>query len=164
MFSYLFAQILTICLVSSFCEGSVGCQHKSTHGMDYRGTANTTKSGIPCQRWSDTQPHDHPLTHIGDHNYCRNPDGDSNGLWCFTTDPNIEFQHCSVPFCPPLKVLDFSLDGDWKPDANNSFTHASLQKENLPSSFTICCAFMVEKWGISSSSCHLYTSPSPRDS
>ena len=34
----------------------VGCQHKSTLARDYRGTANTTKSGIPCQRWSDTQP------------------------------------------------------------------------------------------------------------
>ena len=74
MFSYLLAQILTICLVSSFCEGSVGCQHK-------------------------------------------------------------------------IKVLDFSLDSDWKPDANNIYTHASLKKENLPSTFTICCAFMVEKWG-----------------
>ena len=51
-----------------------------------------------------------------------------------------------VPFCPPLKALDFSLDNDDKADENNSYTHASLQKENLPSSFTICTAFMVERW------------------
>ena len=45
-----------------------------------------------------------------------------------------------------LKALDFSLDNDWKADENNSYTHASLQKENLPSSFTICTTFMVEAW------------------
>ena len=45
-----------------------------------------------------------------------------------------------------LKALDFSLDNDDKADKNNSYTHASLQKENLPSSFTICTAFMVERW------------------
>ena len=147
MFPYLLAQILTICLASSFCEGSVGCQHNSTHGMDYRGTANTTISGILCQRWSDTQPHDHHLTHVGDHNHCRNPGSSLNQVWCLTSDPNIKVGYCAVPYCPPLKALDFSLDGDWTPDANNSLTHASLQKENLPSSFTICAAFMLEKWG-----------------
>ena len=45
-------------------QDGVGCQHKSTKGRDYRGGANTTVTGIPCQRWSDTQPHDHPLTHV----------------------------------------------------------------------------------------------------
>ena len=45
-----------------------------------------------------------------------------------------------------LKALDFSLDNDEKPDENNLYTHASLQKENLPSSFTICTAFMTKAW------------------
>ena len=45
-----------------------------------------------------------------------------------------------------MKALDFSLDNDRKADENNSYTHASLQKENFPSSFTICTAFMVEAW------------------
>ena len=35
-----------------------GCQHRSTLGRDYRGRANTTETGIPCQMWSDTQPHE----------------------------------------------------------------------------------------------------------
>ena len=48
--------------------------------------------------------------------------------------------------CPPLKALDFSLDNDWRPDENNSYTHASLEKENFPPSLTICTAFMVEAW------------------
>ena len=44
------------------------------------------------------------------------------------------------------KALDFSLDNDWQSDQSNSYTQASLQKENLPSSFTICTSFMVRAW------------------
>ena len=43
-----------------------------------------------------------------------------------------------------MKALDFSLDNDQKTDENNSYTHASLQIKNLPTSFTVCTAFMVE--------------------
>ena len=149
--------LVTVCLAITFCSAAdinsevfvkhVGCQHRSTSGRDYRGMANTTDNGIPCQKWSDTQPHDHKFTFVGDHNFCRNPTGsDADQAWCFANDTAPEWELCLVPFCPPLKVIDFSLDSDWKPDANGSYTHASLKKENLPSSFTICTAFMVEKW------------------
>ena len=72
---YLFAQIWIICLVNPSCKGfesselNVGCQHKSTSGRDYRGAANTTSSGVPCQKWSDTQALDHPLTTILQEHY-----------------------------------------------------------------------------------------------
>ena len=59
---------------------------------------------------------------------------------------SLVWSQCPGPSCSPLKVLDFSLDNDFEPDKNNSYTHASLQKETLPSSFTICTAFMVEAW------------------
>ena len=65
---------------------------------------------------------------------------------CFITDSEHTHQNCSAPHCPPSKAIDFSLDNDFSPDVNNSYTHASLQKENLPPSFTICTAFMVEAW------------------
>ena len=45
-----------------------------------------------------------------------------------------------------LKILDFSLDVDRAADFNGSYTHASLEKEELPPSFTVCSAFMVEAW------------------
>ena len=115
----------------------IGCQQISTSGHSYTGKANTTVDGIPCQRWSD----------VGDHNFCRNPIGSSQSqVWCHTMNPEVELQNCSVPLCPPLKALDFSLDNDGKADENNSYTQATLQKENLPSSLTICTAFMVEAW------------------
>ena len=46
----------------------------------------------------------------------------------------------------PLKALDFSLDNDGKSDENNSHTHASLEMENFPSSFTLCTSFIIESW------------------
>ena len=133
---------------SSSEQQDIGCQHHSTSGRDYKGTANTTRYGIPCQRWSDTQPHDHQFTHVGDHNFCRNPVGSYDEVWCYTTDPDMEKQYCSVPFCPSLQVLDFSLDSDMTPDEKGSYTFASLELHNFPASFSICTAFMVENWGI----------------
>ena len=156
--------VLVICMAVKACYGEgnlqvgdndVGCQHKSTIGRDYRGTANTTRTGIPCQNWSDTQPHNHQFTTVGEHNFCRNPENSGvNKLWCYTSNSSVQWQYCSVPFCPTDpratdltdKVVDFSLDGDWKPDSEGTYTHASLHKENFPSSFTICAAFMVEYW------------------
>ena len=123
-----------------------GCQSKSMLGRDYRGSLNTTKDGIPCQRWSDTEPHEHPFTDVGEHNFCRNPvEAPASQVFCYTTDPSQRYQFCSVPFCSPLKVFDFSLDDDMKLDVENEYTQASL-KVDIPSSFTICTSFMVESW------------------
>ena len=47
---------------------------------------------------------------------------------------------------PTTKVIDFSLDVDQAPDSNGSYTSATLEKEDLPPSFTICAAYMVEAW------------------
>ena len=130
----------------------VGCQQRSTLGRDYVGEANTTLDGIPCQKWSATQPHDHRFTNLGDHNFCRNPAAQGSGVWCYTTDSDIPDQRCSVPFCPLLKALDLLFRNDYKPDENNSHTHASLKTKNLPVSITICTAFMVEAWSQSTNS------------
>ena len=45
----------------------IDCQQKSSRGRDYAGEANITAGGIPCQRWSDTEPHNHSFTHV--HHY-----------------------------------------------------------------------------------------------
>ena len=62
------------CISIAWCETSQGpgqrnrdCQQRSTSGRDYIGEINTTVDGIPCQKWSDTQPHDHDFTDVGDH-------------------------------------------------------------------------------------------------
>ena len=78
----------------------IDCQQRSSR--EYAGEVNITADGIPCQRWSATEPHNHSFTHVGDHNFCRNPDG-NHKVWCYTTDPKYPAQYCSVPFCPPSK-------------------------------------------------------------
>ncbi|XP_069370993.1 plasminogen [Paralichthys olivaceus] len=74
-------------------------------GTDYRGTKSRSKSGKTCQRWDAKFPHrpnmtpdSHPLADL-DSNFCRNPDGDSGGPWCYTTDPNTRWEHCNVASC-----------------------------------------------------------------
>ena len=148
LFVFCVITIVVLSQPSSKGQRQIGCQHRSTSGRDYVGGANITVDGLHCQRWSDTDPHDHDFTHVGDHNFCRNPNGEASQsqVWCYTTDPEHQKQNCSVQFCPSLKALDLSLDNDHKPDESNSYTHASLKKANLPPSFTICTALMVEAW------------------
>ncbi|KAF6114449.1 hypothetical protein HJG60_010449 [Phyllostomus discolor] len=78
---------------------------KTGNGKNYRGTVSKTKSGVTCQRWSDTSPHkpnfsptSHPSQGL-DENYCRNPDNDEKGPWCYTTDPATRFDYCNIPEC-----------------------------------------------------------------
>ena len=36
---------------------------------------------------------------LGEHNFCRNPDEDTSGPWCFTTNPIVPWGYCNVPKC-----------------------------------------------------------------
>ncbi|KAA8582862.1 hypothetical protein FQN60_015408 [Etheostoma spectabile] len=74
-------------------------------GSDYRGTKSKTKSGTKCQNWAAKYPHRpnftpeaNPLADL-ESNFCRNPDGDAGGPWCYTTDPNTRWEHCGVSSC-----------------------------------------------------------------
>ena len=75
-----------------------GAEASSTTS-NYTGTASITSSGRQCQMWSSSTPHSHQYTDVGHHNYCRNPNGADGGVWCFTTDPDKEWEYCAVPSC-----------------------------------------------------------------
>lgn len=38
-------------------------------------------------------------------NFCRNPDGDSRGPWCYTTNRSVRFQSCGIKSCREGKQL-----------------------------------------------------------
>ena len=76
-----------------------GCQEEATRGEDYMGTMNTTAGNLTCQAWSATEPHSHRKTDVGEHNYCRNPGGRREGVYCLTMDPNTRWQYCPLPLC-----------------------------------------------------------------
>jgi len=68
----------------------------------YRGCQMQTRSGRTCQKWTDQSPHGHSRTPeryrnkgLGDHNYCRNPDGEPT-IWCYTTDRRKRWEYCDA--------------------------------------------------------------------
>jgi hypothetical protein len=100
------------CNVAACMWDGSDCSHghdecyEQAAGEDYRGAANVTSSGVPCQRWSAQLPQQHFFTHaryptagLGAHAACRNPGGVNAGPWCYTTDPRIRWERCTVP--PP---------------------------------------------------------------
>ncbi|XP_059898409.1 plasminogen [Gadus macrocephalus] len=86
------------------------------NGGTYRGSTSMTSAGVTCQAWSSQVPHKHnrfiPQMHpeLGlERNYCRNPDDDVNGPWCYTTDRSKKWDYCQIPECavscgkPPIE-------------------------------------------------------------
>ncbi|XP_037376584.1 plasminogen isoform X1 [Talpa occidentalis] len=78
---------------------------KTGNGKNYRGTISKTKNGVTCQKWSSSFPHrprfspdQYPQEGL-EENYCRNPDNDPDGPWCYTTDPDLRYDFCNIPQC-----------------------------------------------------------------
>ena len=75
---------------------------------EYRGTRSYTSTYRACQRWDQQTPHSHSLRHgwmfsdanvTAAGNHCRNPGGVRDRPWCFTSDPNVVWQYCTIPLC-----------------------------------------------------------------
>ena len=44
-------------------------------------------------------------------NYCRNPDNEPVGLWCYTMDPDKRWEECDVPICgQSLRHVNYQLN------------------------------------------------------
>lgn len=73
--------------------------------VDYRGTTNTTISGLACIYWDDTSFAPSVREKYGmEENYCRNPvsSPDGNPLkfpWCYVDAPDKRKEFCDVPRC-----------------------------------------------------------------
>ena len=91
------------CIASTFTKYiSPGCQtfgEDGKAGDDYKGKVAKTTSGLECQMWSEQRPHKHRFGDLGEHNFCRNPDGWPHGVWCYTMDKKKRWELCDVPKC-----------------------------------------------------------------
>ncbi|KAL4641496.1 hepatocyte growth factor activator isoform X1 [Arapaima gigas] len=92
------------------CSITLGEDCYRMNGTDYRGTANATFSGAPCLPWNSDLLHEElsvtnvdstALVGLGEHAFCRNPDGDSMP-WCYTLKNSaISWEYCDIPSCQP---------------------------------------------------------------
>ena len=89
-------------------------------GESYKGVISKTVSGYSCLRWDSrdstaikispdpnlNRSFYHAFsTSTNDHNYCRNPDGDDKGPWCYTTNQK-GWEYCSqIPRCSTTETI-----------------------------------------------------------
>ncbi|XP_068164490.1 hepatocyte growth factor activator [Antennarius striatus] len=91
-----------------FCSLEPEAECYNGRGTGYRGVGGTTLSGAPCLPWDSELMYNElhvgtvgaaPRRGLGDHAFCRNPDGDRKP-WCYTLkDSAISWEYCSVPSC-----------------------------------------------------------------
>ena len=64
------------------------------------GYKDKTESGIPCQNWNASQPHNPSFGKYLNHSFCRNPEEDTESqVWCYSSNSSIRYEFCKVPFC-----------------------------------------------------------------
>uniref|UniRef100_A0A803J2B8 Prothrombin n=1 Tax=Xenopus tropicalis TaxID=8364 RepID=A0A803J2B8_XENTR len=77
-------------------------------GTHYRGNVSVTRSGRECQYWISNYPHKtkfNPTTNPSlVKNYCRNPNDNPTGPWCYTKDPQKQWEECVIPLCGTNKT------------------------------------------------------------
>ncbi|KAM4722214.1 hepatocyte growth factor-like protein isoform 2-T2 [Rhinophrynus dorsalis] len=105
-------------------------------GTSYRGRVSKTEKGKTCQQWRLKFPHDHKFspTHYSglEENYCRNPDADSKGPWCYTTDKTIRHQFCGIKKCEDAVCLSCNGE-DYRGSVDRTESGKECQRWDLQS-------------------------------
>ncbi|XP_028305662.1 hepatocyte growth factor [Gouania willdenowi] len=70
-------------------------------GENYQGQQSRTRSNLPCTPWRDHSNSGERGTSMGglEESYCRNPDRDKHGPWCYTNNSAIPWDYCNVKAC-----------------------------------------------------------------
>ncbi|KAM9425730.1 LOW QUALITY PROTEIN: hepatocyte growth factor activator [Pholidichthys leucotaenia] len=91
-----------------YCSLEPETECYNSRGTGYRGVVSTAVSGARCLPWNSDLLYNElhvgtvkesPRKGLGEHAYCRNPDGDKKP-WCYTlNDSAISWEYCDVPSC-----------------------------------------------------------------
>ncbi|GCB72572.1 hypothetical protein scyTo_0002067 [Scyliorhinus torazame] len=86
-------------------------------GTTYRGTVSKTRTGVQCAPWINyNQASERTASYTNSdslvENYCRNPDADKHGPWCYTNDPFTPWDYCAIESCD--KTPKLTLTGTHK--------------------------------------------------
>ncbi|KAF4085049.1 hypothetical protein AMELA_G00112910 [Ameiurus melas] len=116
-------------------------------GESYRGFVSETVSGHECLPWNshlitfsaaddDDNNDDNEVQQeddgIGEHNYCRNPDGESQP-WCFIRFNNsLLWDDCNVTHCPEPVLTPT------EPTTNKEEEHVTITTPAPENEFTVC--------------------------
>ncbi|XP_035674439.1 uncharacterized protein LOC118414482 isoform X3 [Branchiostoma floridae] len=126
-------------LISDVVRANKAEKCQEENGVSYRGTVSVTRSGKTCQHWAsqtpqkhDSTPDKHPLSGL-DGNYCRNPGGARQGVWCYTTDPSTPWEECAVPVCAGPEYISL---GCWKDTGNRAIAELEKTDERLDGTYT----------------------------
>ncbi|XP_051784281.1 muscle, skeletal receptor tyrosine-protein kinase [Erpetoichthys calabaricus] len=127
-------------------------------GRFYQGMVNVTATGIPCQNWSKKVPHFHRLSPDNipelknSENYCRNPGGESERPWCYTTDHSVRWEYCNIPRCGEFSVPVSTLPKHATPNLPSSVSPAysmtviiSIISGFAAAVFLIICALVCHR-------------------
>lgn len=78
-------------------------------GVEYLGYTSKTESLVRCQAWNTNFPHQIMDSITDDDfpesskemakNYCRNPNLDPKGPWCYSLNEDLINETCAVPLC-----------------------------------------------------------------
>nr|AAB66650.1 serine proteinase [Herdmania momus] len=112
-----FALVIWI-IIAGFVESNSEC-FDIENPESYQGAISRTLGGETCQSWDLQTPHKHkytssnyPNSGLAGNNYCRNPDQDWRGPWCYTTNEFMRWDYCDIPICsnPPPVTLPPSIE------------------------------------------------------
>ncbi|CAG5079386.1 Oidioi.mRNA.OKI2018_I69.PAR.g9241.t1.cds [Oikopleura dioica] len=107
---------------------------------DYTGDIDFTVTGEKCMDWRKGTTHrpKHYPTQSGSSNFCRNPDSDPNGPWCYTTDPNVVYAYCNVPTCDESKSKERQNNVNCISDSRGTAYRGSQRFATKDGKFYLC--------------------------
>ena len=84
---------------------------KSHLGTEYHGNVSYTASGKRCSAWKHRMT-EYDASIAFAKNYCRNPNGDPGGPWCYTDDVGT-WESCGIEWCDSSHHVqnDFRYEG-----------------------------------------------------